>query len=178
MGAYHRVAGLMMLAVGALAFMRGAAALVGSRFGFSALRAGGPMGFWSGLVTVGFAAGALMLGVGFFRRGRALAKAGIDLPEPVSQQQDAEERLPPVPVPPEGALDAVPEPVHACPRCGFLGIRAAGIGDGVWPGGGELIYRVCGRCGFRGQPLRFEERADYRAFLEDLQADDSERTPA
>lgn len=79
------------------------------------------------------------------------------------------ERAPPMPAPaPDEELWAVPEPVKACPRCGFLGIRPPGVQDGVFPGGGELIMFVCPRCEHRGLPLSFDKREDYAAFLREL----------
>ena len=75
----------------------------------------------------------------------------------------------PVHAPPEGEdLAYVPEPVKACPECGFLGIRPPGVQDGVWPGGGELILQVCPRCDYRGLPLEFARREDYADFLRRL----------
>lgn len=65
-------------------------------------------------------------------------------------------------------LAGVPEPVTACPDCGYLGIRPPGVQDGVYPGGGELILQVCPRCNYRGLPLRFEQREDYADFLRTL----------
>lgn len=78
------------------------------------------------------------------------------------------------PIPPVAAadLEGVPEPVEACPDCGFLGIRPPGIQDGVWPGGGELVLQVCPRCGYRGLPVTFSKREDYGEFLEQLAAPD------
>lgn len=75
---------------------------------------------------------------------------------------------PPVPVPSEEDLRDVPEPVSACPDCGFLGIRSPGVQDGVWPGGGELVFQVCPRCQFRGQPVVFRRREDYNRFVAEL----------
>lgn len=80
------------------------------------------------------------------------------LPEPVSAPAADDD------------LSFVPEPVQACPRCGFLGIRPPGVQDGVFPGGGELVMQVCPRCDYRGLPLRFDKREDYAAFLRELSA--------
>lgn len=68
----------------------------------------------------------------------------------------------------EDELAHVPEPVEACPDCGFLGIRSPGVQDGVFPGGGELVMQVCPRCDYRGMPVRFERREDYARFLREL----------
>ncbi len=73
------------------------------------------------------------------------------------------EPMPPIDV--DAAAD-LPEPVIACPQCFFLGIKSASVGDGIWPGGGELIHQVCPRCHFRGQPLEFGTAADYANALE------------
>lgn len=76
----------------------------------------------------------------------------------------------PVPAPTDDALAHVPEPVSSCPACGFLGIRAPGVQDGVWPGGGELIDQVCPRCDYRGLPVVFSRREDYARYVRDLAA--------
>lgn len=74
----------------------------------------------------------------------------------------------PVPPPSEADLRDVPEPVSACPDCGFLGIRMPGIQDGVWPEGGQIVFQVCPRCHYRGQPLTFSRREDYALFVDEL----------
>lgn len=83
------------------------------------------------------------------------------------------QRARPEPMPKVGLedLDYLPEPVTACPDCGFLGIRAPSVQDGVFPGGGELIFQVCPRCDYRGMPVEFARREDYQSFLDDLAAD-------
>lgn len=80
-------------------------------------------------------------------------------------------RVPPRPVPHVGGADisTLPEPVTACPDCGFLGIRSPGIQDGVWPGGGELVAVLCPRCDYRGLPLLFPRREDYAEYVDGLQ---------
>lgn len=81
------------------------------------------------------------------------------------------DRRPPVLPVDDTTLADVPEPVTACPDCGFLGIRMLGIRDGVWPGGGEIGDKMtCPRCGYQGLALRFDTRADYGEFLRDLHA--------
>lgn len=75
----------------------------------------------------------------------------------------------PVPPVPAEALASVPEPVTACPDCGFLGIRAAGAAEGTWAGGGELTLSACPRCGYTGQPILFRRRAEYATFVVGLQ---------
>ncbi len=80
-------------------------------------------------------------------------------------------RVAPVPVPDAETVASLRGPVNACPQCGFLGIRAANVDDGVWPGGGELIHKVCPRCNFRGQHIEFETAADYALFVKELAAD-------
>ena len=65
----------------------------------------------------------------------------------------------------------LPEPITACPDCGYLAIRMPGIGDGLWPGGGETGSRmVCPRCDWQGLPVSFERREDYAEFLRELAA--------
>lgn len=70
-------------------------------------------------------------------------------------------------IPPE-ALAALREPVVACPQCASLDIRAAEMGDGIIAGGGELAFRVCRRCGYRGQPVEFRKREDYAKFAAEV----------
>jgi hypothetical protein len=76
----------------------------------------------------------------------------------------------PVAVPSEADVADLPEPVTACPRCGFLGVRPPDVSDGVFSGGGELTFYVCRRCNFRGQPVLFRRREEYRTFVRDLNA--------
>lgn len=81
----------------------------------------------------------------------------------------ARPRPAPMPAVPDAELADLPQPVSACPDCGYLGIRMPAIGDGLWPGGGELGDRmVCPRCQWQGLPVRFDRREDYGAFLRDL----------
>lgn len=74
---------------------------------------------------------------------------------------------PVLPVPPED-LAAVPEPVTACPQCGFLGIRMITVHEGGWAEGGELTASACRRCGYTGQPVVFRRRAEYAQFVREL----------
>lgn len=68
-------------------------------------------------------------------------------------------------------FSGVPEPVEACPHCGYLGIRAPTFSDGAVPGVAELSdARVCRRCGYRGVAAVFWTREEYRAFLKALAA--------
>lgn len=82
--------------------------------------------------------------------------------------------VPPVaPLPPadEPALDAIPEPVQACPHCGSLGLRPPRMGEGGIPGVAEVSdKRVCARCGYQGLAVEFARREDYEAFLRDVDA--------
>jgi ribosomal protein S27AE len=67
------------------------------------------------------------------------------------------------------SLAAIPEPLTACGRCGYLGVRPPRISDGVYAVGGELLSLVvCPRCGHQGLPVRFDRRADYAGFVEEL----------
>ena len=102
----------------------------------------------------------------------ALMRIGLRLlrPEHVAAALEARpHRRPPVrPVAPED-LAGVPEPVTACPDCGFLGIRMLTLQDGVALGGGEIGDKMnCPRCGYQGLAIRFERREDYGAFLREL----------
>jgi len=80
----------------------------------------------------------------------------------------AASRPAPPPVPDAAALADLKEPVTACPECGFVGIRMAGIQEGAWPGGGSMMKVVCPRCDYVGLPLEFAKREDYAAFLAEL----------
>lgn len=63
-------------------------------------------------------------------------------------------------------------PFSACPRCAFLGVRMAGLGDGLWPGGGETGGRfVCPRCDWQGLPVEFDDADAYGKFVEALRAE-------
>ena len=142
------------------------------------------LGSWLALGAVGFVVGAALGGPS--RRGRgAWAMVGLLFPLALvvllarrARHQGGLGVLPagegypepraPVPVPAQDELSGVPEPVTACPNCGFLGVRPPGVQDGVWPGGGELMGVVCPRCGYRGVPVEFPRREDYRAFLAEL----------
>lgn len=80
----------------------------------------------------------------------------------------------PVPLPTPEATAALPEPVSACPQCGFLGIRPATMNEGIYAGGGELLsVEFCPRCEYRGLPARFPRREDYVDYLRSISGDDS-----
>lgn len=76
--------------------------------------------------------------------------------------------VPPVPRVPAEALASLPEPVTACPQCGFLGIGMPSVAHGGWVGGGEIAMAVCPRCRYQGQALSFRKRDDYAAFVAEL----------
>lgn len=100
------------------------------------------------------AAGLLFLAVGLRTKRRV---ADWEPPAPV-----------PAPAPPtaEGDLDALPEPVVACPHCGSLAVRPVPMAEGGIPGVSELSdARACGRCGYHGLPVEFATRDDYADFL-------------
>ncbi len=103
-------------------------------------------------------------------RGQPADAAAATAPDMGAASGAGQARTPPQPVRPVGTSDiaAIPEPVSACPDCGFLGIRPPGIQDGVAIGGGELIFQVCPRCGYRGVPVEFARREDYAAFVGEL----------
>lgn len=100
----------------------------------------------------------------------AIILVGWRLSHPTHDPVEAPRVRPtPVPAVPAGDLADIPEPVSACPDCGFLGIRMPTIGDGLWPGGGETGDRmVCPRCDWQGLPARFEKREDYGSYLREL----------
>ena len=133
-----------------------------------------------GIAAVSFAFAAFLLATGFYAWAfleaatglvallvaRRVARPSWDYDGPAA---------PPPPAAPfalaEEDLAAVPEPVVACPHCGYLGIRAPTMGDGGVPGVSELLdKRVCRRCGYQGLPVEFATREDYRGFLRDLSA--------
>lgn len=99
-------------------------------------------------------AGALFLAVGLrARRG----VADWEPPAAVS---------PLAPPASEDDLDALPEPVVACPHCGSLAVRPLQMGEGGIPGVSEIAdARACGRCGYHGLPVEFATREDYADFL-------------
>lgn len=71
-----------------------------------------------------------------------------------------------VELPDADQLTAIPEPVQACPECGYLGIRAPTLRDGGVPGWSDLgDKRVCPRCGYQGLQVEFKTREDYVEFL-------------
>lgn len=148
-----------------LGLVLGLAWLTLSAFGFLIGAAlGGPTrrgrGAWA-MVGLFFAPALLLL---LARRARGQGGLGV-LPD----DEGFPEPHAPVPVPAAEDLEGVPEPVSACPNCAFLGIRPPGVQDGVWPGGGELVGVVCPRCGYRGVPVEFPRREDYRAFVASAQ---------
>ena len=123
----------------------------------------GALGVALGLVALPFLA-ALPL---------ALMLVGWRLAHPRPMEPDVPRtRARPVPVPAAEDVADLPEPISVCPDCGFLGIRMPSIGDGLWPGGGEIQDRmVCPRCEWQGLPARFDSRTEYRAWLRDLNED-------
>lgn len=136
------LAQILMLAFGAILVLAGLALL---------LALGDPM---AALLPVLLGAALLVVGSTLGRRSG---------PAPASPR--------PAPVPPVGAEDVsgVPEPVTACPQCGFLGVRPLHLGEGGIPGVAELSdKRQCPRCGYQGLAVTFPRRDDYRAFLADL----------
>ncbi len=102
--------------------------------------------------------GALIwLGWAFIRRERQATEPEGPTPGPVE-------------LPPREDLAQIKEPIPACPRCGYLDMKPPTVSDGIWPGGGETNFLVCGRCACRGQPLVFDDGNAYGAFLEGLGA--------
>lgn len=77
----------------------------------------------------------------------------------------------PVAVPDATAQAALPKPLHACPACGFLGIRPVGMREGFVPAAGEMagLYQ-CPRCGYQGPSAEFPAGADYAVFVRSLHA--------
>jgi hypothetical protein len=102
----------------------------------------------------------------------AIALVAMRLGRPMEvdlQQPPRADRRPPVAPIAEADLVDVPEPVTACPDCGFLGIRMLGIQDGTIPGAAEIgDKRTCPRCGYQGLAVEFSTRSEYGAFLRDL----------
>ena len=66
------------------------------------------------------------------------------------------------------ALAALPLPVHACPDCGYLGIRPPTLSDGAFGGGGPMTAQYCPHCGYRGPPAEFDAAADYAEYVAGL----------
>ncbi|HEV8359832.1 MAG TPA: hypothetical protein VGR28_05175 [Candidatus Thermoplasmatota archaeon] len=80
------------------------------------------------------------------------------------------------PVPPVQVeqLRGLPEPVRACPECGFLNVHAPKLDEGGLPGISEVAGMVvCTRCHYRGIPAEFDTREDYADFVQDLQSTDA-----
>ncbi|GEM_PF-4565900 len=115
-------------------------------------------GLWFGALALGLAA------VG----ARGLA-AGPTSPRPEPEQVARSLAKTPVPPVDDATLADLPQPLTACPDCGYLGIRPATVRDGAFAGGGTLLsQQVCPRCGYQGLPLSFEKREQYGAFLREL----------
>lgn len=115
-----------------------------------------------------FAAGAVGLGIGGLVTAAALGAVGwrhrqqvfYDPPMPAPRPNVAVE------LPDADQLTAIPEPVQACPECGYLGIRAPTLSDGGVPGYSDMgDKRVCPRCGYQGIQVEFRTREDYVEFL-------------
>lgn len=74
--------------------------------------------------------------------------------------------LPMLREPEEEALAALPMPMHACPDCGYVGIRPLDLSEGGYAGGGELLSNhVCPHCGYRGPPAEFDDAETYRQYV-------------
>ncbi len=58
--------------------------------------------------------------------------------------------------------------IKACPRCGSKDLRMPGFADGIVPETDNLNEYVCGKCDLRANPIVFDAKADYEAFLEGL----------
>lgn len=128
--------------------------------------------------------GLLALAGGIYVIGGILVVAGgLDVvmtirmrraPKPTESTSRAIARPPLPPVDPVGitdpaSLNAIPEPVTVCARCGFLAIRNSRTSGGSYAGGGALLSSCyCPRCKHEGLPLRFERRADYADFVREL----------
>jgi len=150
----RRVAGYIIIALTALQLL-----LVGG------LAAGAEVPVGYGLVIL-VAELAVLYAV--YRIARRLI---VREPMPVTIEPRPDRRPPVAPVPVSELVD-VPEPINACPDCGYLGVRMPELRDGLWPGGGELGSRVvCPRCGYQGLAVRFDTRGEYAAWLRDLDAD-------
>lgn len=148
-------------------FVLGIVLLFGAVFLFGALGAGVPT---SGRDMLQLAFGLLVAMAVLY----AVARIAMRLlrPEPPLAKADLApraDRRPPIPPVPDSELADLPEPVSACPDCGFLGIRMLSLQDGAIPGGSELGDKMtCPRCGYQGLAVRFDKRADYGEFLRDL----------
>jgi rRNA maturation protein Nop10 len=60
---------------------------------------------------------------------------------------------------------------EACPQCGSPEIHGSTMHDGSVAGYGILLQATCPRCGFQGQPLRFDDADAYLAYARDVQED-------
>lgn len=131
-----------------------------------------------GLALFAFAVALLLLAIGWpWGALSAAAQGGLVLlvrRKLVKERFEWEGPAPPPPVAhgvdvDEVDLSGIPEPVEACPHCGYLGIRAPTVADGGIPGTAEISdVRVCRRCGYRGLATFFETREEYRGFLKGL----------
>lgn len=72
---------------------------------------------------------------------------------------------PPLPAD-EPGIRRLPLPLRACQECGSPGVRSRGIGEGGFPGSGDLLDQAhCPRCGHEGLAVEFDRHEDYRSFL-------------
>lgn len=79
------------------------------------------------------------------------------------------------PRPPPGPVEVPPEeielgeaPVSACLQCGSPHLRQPRVSEGLIPGVGDGLRWACGRCGWQGQPLTFDDPTAYRQFVKGL----------
>lgn len=142
-------------------------ALVVAASGFAWLLVGLARGGDSPFVVAAAAVSALLAGVGFWL---LVAVGALRATRPAHDAPAPRPMPGPLAMPDAAALEDLPEPVTACPECGFVGIRMAGIQEGVWPGGGSMMKVVCPRCNYVGLPLEFARREDYAAFLAEMGA--------
>ncbi len=56
--------------------------------------------------------------------------------------------------------------IVACPSCGSKNIRQGTIGNGVLTGYTSLD--VCRDCGYRGMPIVFDSKEEYKKFLREI----------
>lgn len=67
-------------------------------------------------------------------------------------------------------LAAMPLPILACPDCGTAGMRPMRTGEGGVPGANEISDKlVCGKCGYQGLAIEFDDRQEYAEFLADME---------
>lgn len=67
--------------------------------------------------------------------------------------------------------------IQACPRCGSKEIKTGTMGSGVTFGVTSWNF-VCDNCGYRGQPLNFENEKKYQNFLQGLKKEASKEEPS